>query len=71
VRRTRRRTPQPELRHLTVDVATGTGPLIAAVDEALAAGAVPAVPGGLVGRSARRRRSADGSVDPELWSTTA
>jgi hypothetical protein len=71
VRLTRRRAPEPALRHLTVDVATGIRPLVEAVDEALAAGAVPAVPAALVGPPGRPRRRVVGTADPELWSTTA
>lgn len=65
----RRRAVDPALRHLTGDVSDPA--LVEAVDAALASGAVPAGAGELVGRARRRRRSADGSVDPELWSTTA
>ena len=71
VRRPRRRAAEPALLHLTVDVVDGSGALIAAVDAALASGAVPAAAGELVGRAPRPRRPADGSLDPELWSTTS
>ena len=71
VRRPRRRPADPALLHLTVDVADGPDALLGAVDAALASGAVPAAVGELVGRVRRVRRPADGSVDPELWSTTA
>lgn len=71
VRRARRRDPEPGMRHLTVDAATGTDALLAAVDGALADGVVPTAAAGLVGRVPRPRRPAGGSVDPELWSTTA
>jgi hypothetical protein len=65
----RRRVVDPALRHLAGHVADGA--LVGAVDAALASGAVPAGVGDLVGRARRPRRSADGSVDPERWSTTA
>ncbi|NMO92102.1 DUF2334 domain-containing protein [Actinomycetospora sp. TBRC 11914] len=71
VRLGRRRVVEPALRHLTVDVATGVRPLVEAVDEALAADAIPAVPAALVGPAGRRPRRPDAVVDPELWSTTA
>jgi hypothetical protein len=67
----RRRAVDPALRHLTSDVRDADDALVEAVDAALASGAVPSGAGDLVGRAPRRRRSADGSVDPELWSTTA
>jgi predicted deacetylase len=71
VARARRRPTAAALRHLTVDAAVGVEALVAAVDVALADGAVPAVPSGLVGRAHRPRRPAGGALDPELWSTTA
>lgn len=67
----RRRTVDPALRHLAVADAAEHGALLEAVDAALASGLLPAGAGELVGRTRRPRRSADGSVDPELWSTTA
>ena len=69
--RARRRIAEPDLRHLTADLAAGVGALVAAVDLALADGAVPAVPAGLVGPAHRPRRPKGGTLDPELWSTTA
>ncbi len=69
--RARRRSGEPALRHLTADVSTGVEALVAAVDEALADGAVPTVPSGLVARAHRPRRPVGGALDPELWSTTA
>jgi predicted deacetylase len=73
--RARRRGAEPALRHLTADLAAdgaaGVGALVGAVDLALADGAVPAVPAGLVGPAHRPRRPAGGALDPELWSTTA
>jgi uncharacterized protein len=69
--RPRRRAAEPALRHLTVDVGAGIAALVAAVDLALADGAVPAVPAALVGPAHRPRRPAGGALDPELWSTTA
>jgi predicted deacetylase len=69
--RTRRRPAEPALRHLTVEVATAVDALVAAVDVALADGAVPAVPTGLVGPAHRPSRRAGGALDPELWPTTA
>jgi hypothetical protein len=69
--RARRRPSGSALRHLTVDVAAGVEALVAAVDAALAAGTVPAVPSELVGRARRPPRAAGGTLDPELWSTTA
>jgi hypothetical protein len=69
--RARRRPSGSALRHLTVDVAAGVEALVAAVDDALAAGAVPAVPFELVGRARRPRRAVGATLDPELWSTTA
>ena len=71
IRRGGRRRGEPGMRHLTVDVTIGTGALVAAVDLALADGAVPDVPAGLVGPGRRPRRPAGGTLDPELWSTTA
>ncbi|GAA4843541.1 hypothetical protein GCM10023201_38010 [Actinomycetospora corticicola] len=68
--RTRRPEPVAELVHLTVDVSRPAEPLLAAVDAALADGALPVAAVDAVGRR-RTRRSADGSVDPEFWSTTA
>ena len=65
-----RPTANPALRHLTVDVAGPTDALVRAVDVALTAGELPAAAGDLVGRR-RSRRTADGGLDPELWSTTA
>jgi uncharacterized protein len=50
--RARRRSAEPALRHLTADVSVGVDALVAAIDEALAGGAVPAVPT----RSCGRRR---------------
>ncbi|MCD2192901.1 hypothetical protein LQ327_05800 [Actinomycetospora endophytica] len=67
----RRRAIDPALRHLTAGHADGHAALLDSVDAALGAGAVPAGAGELVGRTRRPRRSADGSVDPERWSTTA
>ena len=69
--RARRRPAGPDLRHLTVDAAAGVEALVAAVDVALADGAVPAVAPGLVGPAQRARRAAGVALDPELWSTTA
>ncbi|MFC5060789.1 DUF2334 domain-containing protein [Actinomycetospora atypica] len=66
----RRPAEVPALRHLTVDVTGATDALLRAVDVALAAGELPAAAGDLVGRR-RARRTADGGLDPELWSTTA
>lgn len=71
LRRGRRHLARSALRHLTVDVASGCDALVAAVDEALAGDALPAVPGSLVGPPSRARRPVGRVVDPELWSTTA
>ncbi|MCD2186238.1 DUF2334 domain-containing protein [Actinomycetospora soli] len=69
--RTRRPAVAAELLHLTVDAGGRTAqPLLDAVDAALADGALPVSAVDAVGRR-RTRRPADGSVDPELWSTTA
>ncbi|MEJ2869778.1 DUF2334 domain-containing protein [Actinomycetospora sp. OC33-EN08] len=68
--RTRRPEPAAALLHLTLGAVQDPGALLAAVDAALAAGALPTAATDLVGRRANRR-TADGSVDPELWSTTA
>ncbi|WP_018330568.1 DUF2334 domain-containing protein [Actinomycetospora chiangmaiensis] len=70
LRRTRRPEPVAELLHLTVDPSGPAQPLLDAVDAALTAGALPVAATDAVGRR-RTRRSADGSVDPEFWSTTA
>jgi uncharacterized protein len=68
----RRRALDPALRHLAGDVSDPTDDvLLGAIDAVLASGAVPVGAGELVGRARRPRRSADGSVDPERWSTTA
>ncbi|MDL5155084.1 DUF2334 domain-containing protein [Actinomycetospora termitidis] len=67
--RTRRPDVAAALTHLTVDLSAPVGPLLHAVDATLAEGALPTAATDLVGK--RRRRTADGSVDPELWSTTA
>jgi predicted deacetylase len=69
--RARRRPAEARLRHLTAEVSGGVDALVAAVDEALADGAVPTVPSGLVARARRPRRPVGGALDPELWSTTA
>lgn len=69
LRRPGRRAGGTDLRHLSAAVGTGAGALVAAVDGALEAGAVPGAAGELAGRS--RRRPVEGSRDPELWSTTA
>lgn len=66
----RRPEPVAELLHLTVDAPRSPQPLLTAVDAALAGGALPVAAVDAVGRR-RTRRSADGSVDPEFWSTTA
>ena len=68
--RTRRPDPVAALLHLTLDAVRAPAALLDAVDAALAGGALPTPVAGLVGRR-DTRRTADGSVDPELWSTTA
>ena len=65
-----RPTAVPALHHLTVDVTGPTDALLRAVDVALAGGELPAAATDLVGRR-RTRRTTDGGLDPELWSTTA
>ncbi|WP_433800658.1 DUF2334 domain-containing protein [Actinomycetospora sp. CA-084318] len=63
--------PVGDLVHLTVDLAGRSArPMLDAVDAALDGGALPVSAVDAVGRR-RTRRSADGSVDPEFWSTTA
>ncbi|GLZ51144.1 DUF2334 domain-containing protein [Actinomycetospora sp. NBRC 106378] len=69
-RLTRRPDAVADLLHLTVDASRSPRPLLDAVDAALVAGALPVPATEAVGRR-RTRRSADGSVDPEFWSTTA